>query len=62
MIILDNSDWLPDSARLLRDADLLQVDMSGFIPIGDHTQTHIVLFRSPEQIWGERDTHSRCRA
>jgi hypothetical protein len=44
MIILDNSDWLPDSARLLRQADLLQVDMSGFIPIGDHTQTTSFFF------------------
>src|SRR5262245_12435525 len=44
MIILDNSDWLPDSARLLRQADLLQVDMHGFIPIGDHTQTTSFFF------------------
>jgi hypothetical protein len=44
MIILDNSDWLPESARLLRDANLLQVDMSGFIPIGDHTQTTSFFF------------------
>lgn len=39
MIILDNSDWLPESARTLRDADLIQVDMTGFVPIGGHTQT-----------------------
>jgi Methyltransferase domain len=39
MIILDNSDWLPESARYLRESGLLQVDMSGFIPIGGHTQT-----------------------
>jgi hypothetical protein len=44
MIILDNSDWLPDTARLLRQANLLQVDMSGFIPIGDHTQTTSFFF------------------
>jgi len=44
LIILDNSDWLPDSARVLREADLLQVDMSGFIPIGDHTQTTSFFF------------------
>ena len=44
MIILDNADWLPDSAALLRDADLLQVDMSGFFPIGDHTQTTSFFF------------------
>jgi hypothetical protein len=39
MIILDNSDWLPESARLLREAGLIQVDMTGFVPINRHTQT-----------------------
>jgi hypothetical protein len=39
MIILDNSDWLPESARLLREAGLIEVDMSGFVPIGRYTQT-----------------------
>jgi hypothetical protein len=49
LIILDNSDWLPESARLLRESGLLQVDMSGFIPIGGHTQTtSIFLHRACE--------------
>lgn len=39
MIILDNSDWLPESARLFRDADLIEVDMTGFVPIFGHSQT-----------------------
>ena len=39
MIILDNSDWLPESSRLLREAGLIQVDMTGFAPISRHTQT-----------------------
>jgi hypothetical protein len=39
MIILDNSDWLPESARVLREAGLIQVDMTGFAPISGHTQT-----------------------
>ena len=39
MIILDNSDWLPESARLLRESGLIQVDMTGFAPISAHTQT-----------------------
>jgi hypothetical protein len=39
MVILDNSDWLPESARTLREAGLIQVDMTGLIPIGGHTQT-----------------------
>jgi hypothetical protein len=39
MIILDNSDWLPESARLLREAGLIQVDMTGFVPISSATGT-----------------------
>jgi hypothetical protein len=44
LIILDNSDWLPRSASLLRDTDLLQVDFSGFVPIGSSTQTTSLYF------------------
>jgi hypothetical protein len=44
LIILDNSDWLPASARYLRESGFLQVDMSGFIPIGGHTQTTSFFF------------------
>jgi hypothetical protein len=39
MIILDNSDWLPESARVLREAGLIEVDMTGFAPINDYTCT-----------------------
>jgi len=39
MIILDNSDWLPESARVLRESGLIQIDMTGFAPISAHTQT-----------------------
>jgi hypothetical protein len=39
MIILDNSDWLPESARVLRAAGLIEVDMTGFAPINDYTCT-----------------------
>jgi hypothetical protein len=39
MIILDNADWLPESARHLRSAGLIQVDMTGFAPINDYTCT-----------------------
>jgi Methyltransferase domain len=46
MIILDNSDWLPESARLLRESGLIQVDMTGFAPICGHTQsTSVFLHR-----------------
>ena len=39
LIILDNSDWLPESSRLLRESGLIQVDMTGFVPINGNTQT-----------------------
>jgi hypothetical protein len=39
MIILDNSDWLPESAHHLRGAGLIEVDMTGFAPINDYTCT-----------------------
>jgi hypothetical protein len=44
MVILDNSDWLPETAALFREADLLQVDMSGFAPIAAQTQTTSLFF------------------
>jgi hypothetical protein len=39
MIILDNADWLPESSRVLRQSDFIEVDMSGFAPINDYTHT-----------------------
>jgi hypothetical protein len=39
MIILDNSDWLPESSRFLRESGLIEVDMTGFAPINTYTCT-----------------------
>jgi hypothetical protein len=39
VIILDNSDWHEESAKLLRQADLIEVDFSGFGPINGYTWT-----------------------
>ena len=39
IVILDNSDWHGKSAELLRDADLIEVDMAGFGPINGYTWT-----------------------
>lgn len=39
MIILDNSDLYIQTARLLREADLIQVDMTGFSPMVYYTTT-----------------------
>jgi Methyltransferase domain len=39
MIILDNSDWLPESSRHLRESGLIEIDMTGFAPGNDYTCT-----------------------
>ena len=44
LIILDNADWLPKSARFLRESGLLQVDMSGFLPIAGYSETTSLFF------------------
>lgn len=39
IIILDDSDWFPNTTRVLREANLIQVDLSGFAPINLHIHT-----------------------
>ena len=43
-IILDNSDWHQKTSKLLRDADLIEIDMSGFGPINGYTWTTSFFF------------------
>jgi len=46
LVILDNSDWFPNSAKTLRDSGLLQVDFSGFGPFNNYTWTTSLFFGS----------------
>ncbi|RPI65945.1 MAG: hypothetical protein EHM38_10905 [Geobacteraceae bacterium] len=39
LLILDNSDWYPNTARFLRETQLFQIDFSGFGPINGYTWT-----------------------
>jgi hypothetical protein len=44
LVLLDNSDWYPRTARYLREAlDLIQVDFHGFGPINGYTWTTSIL-------------------
>jgi hypothetical protein len=36
-VILDNSDSEPETSKILRDADLIEIDMRGFGPINEYT-------------------------
>jgi FkbM family methyltransferase len=44
-IILDNSDWFPNTAGDLRAADLVQIDFAGFGPVNYYTWTTSFFFR-----------------
>jgi hypothetical protein len=43
-IILDNADWYPKGAQILRDTGLIEVDMTGFSPINGYTSTTSFFF------------------
>lgn len=45
MIILDNSDWHPNTAECIRKAGLIQIDMSGFKPGECHTSTTSIFLK-----------------
>jgi precorrin-6B methylase 2 len=44
-IILDNSDWKEKTSELLRNADLIEVDMAGFGPLNGYTWTTSFYFK-----------------
>ena len=47
MVILDNSDWHPQTCKVLRDADLIEVDFHGFGPsVGHCWTTSVFLHRA----------------
>lgn len=48
LIILDNSDWYPNSALLLRDNNFVQLDFYGFSPNNSFPTTTSLFFKSDE--------------
>lgn len=50
IIVLDNSDWLPLSCSYLRNAGMLQIDFSGFVPGTDGPQRTSVFFAQPSAV------------
>lgn len=45
MLILDNADWHHRTAAMLREQDLMQIDMTGFKPTEPHTSTTSLFLR-----------------
>jgi Methyltransferase domain len=55
VIILDNSEWLPESTAFLRSTGLLQVDMTGFAPLNANTGTTSFFFDRRFNVRPKRD-------
>ncbi|NPV57133.1 MAG: SAM-dependent methyltransferase [Anaerolineae bacterium] len=49
-IILDNADWHEKTSQMLREADLIEVDMAGFGPINGYTSTTSFYFTRGVQL------------
>jgi hypothetical protein len=45
IVIFDNSDWYPNSCRLLRDAGFLQIDFHGFGPVNGYAWATSIFFK-----------------
>ncbi|AWL11352.1 hypothetical protein HMF8227_00857 [Saliniradius amylolyticus] len=69
VIILDNADWHPNTAKMLKNSGLLQVDMYGFKPTESHTSTTSLFLKrnfdfptrqtkQPAFGWGAKELHS----
>lgn len=50
MIILDNSDWYPESSRFLRENGFFQIDFSGFGPINAYCWTTSIFIKTPTSL------------
>lgn len=46
LIIIDNSDWLPETCRYLREVGFLEMDFCGLAPLNPHTSTTSLFFRN----------------
>jgi hypothetical protein len=55
-VILDNSDWYEKSSKVMRDSDLIEVDMSGFSPLNGYTVTTSFYFTRKVKL---RPAHDR---
>ena len=57
LIILDNTEWYPDTAKLLTSAGYTQIDFIGFAPINAFPSTTSIFYKSNELINKKLDLH-----
>jgi hypothetical protein len=57
ILIIDNSDWLPDTCRMIRDRGFIEIDFSGLGPLLTHAETTSFFFGSEIRIKPKMETH-----
>lgn len=57
VIILDNTEWYPNTAKLLTSAGYTQIDFPGFPPLNTVTSATSIFFRSNELLSSKLDEH-----
>lgn len=57
LFIVDNSDWLPDTCKMMRDSGFTEIDFCGLAPINDHAETTSLFFKPGFQVRPRTDMH-----
>ena len=57
LFIIDNSDWLPDSCRMMRDMGFLEIDFKGLAPLNVYAESTSLFFKPDFKIKPRNDVH-----
>lgn len=57
LFVVDNSDWLPETCRMMRDAGFFEIDFSGLGPLNGHAETTSLFFKSDFRINPRHSVH-----
>lgn len=57
LLIIDNSDWLPETCRQLRETGFMEIDFSGLGPLNDAAETTSLFFKSDLRIVPSNSIH-----
>jgi len=57
LFIVDNSDWLPDTCKMIRDQGFIEMDFSGLGPLVVHAETSSFFFKPDIRIRPRTEIH-----
>jgi hypothetical protein len=57
LFIIDNSDWLPDTCKMMRDSGFIEVDFKGLGPMNEYAETTSLFFKPDFKIKPRDNIH-----